>query len=41
LRDGDEIKVAKHVLKYVFEPLELKPENDGSRRSEKLWHLDT
>lgn len=40
LRDGDEIKVAKHVLKYVFEPLELKPENDGSRRSEKLWHLD-
>jgi hypothetical protein len=40
LRDGDEIKVAKHVLKYVFEPLELKPEDDGSRRSEKLWHLE-
>lgn len=40
LRDGDEIKVAKHVLKYVFEPLELKPEDDGSRRSEKLRHLE-
>jgi hypothetical protein len=40
LRDGDEIKVAKHVLKYVFEPLELKPEDDDSRRSEKLLHPD-
>jgi predicted component of type VI protein secretion system len=40
LRDGDEIKVAKHVLKYVFEPLELKPEVDGGRRSEKLRHLE-
>jgi predicted component of type VI protein secretion system len=40
LRDGDEIKVAKHVLKYVFEPLELKPEEDGSHRSEKLRHLE-
>lgn len=40
LRDGDEIKVAKHVLKYVFEPLELKPEDDGSRRSEKLRHIE-
>lgn len=40
LRDGDEIKVAKHMLKYVFEPLVIKPENDGSRRSEKLQHLD-
>lgn len=39
LRDGDEIKVAKHVLKYVFEPLELKPEDHGSRRSKKLRHL--
>lgn len=40
LCDGDEIKVAKHVLKYVFEPLEFKPEGDGSRRSEKLRHLE-
>lgn len=40
LRDGDEITVAKHVLKYVFEPLELKPEEDGSLRSEKRRHLE-
>ncbi|GAO35532.1 signal peptide protein [Sulfuricella sp. T08] len=40
LRDADEIKVAKHVLKYVFEPLDIKPEDDGRRRSEKLRHLD-
>lgn len=40
LRDGDEIKLAKHVLKYVFEPLEIKPEEDVHRRSEKLWHLE-
>ncbi|BAN35596.1 FHA domain-containing protein [Sulfuricella denitrificans skB26] len=40
LRDGDEIKLAKHSLKYVFEPLVIKPENDGSRRSEKLRYLD-
>lgn len=40
LRDGDEIKVAKHVLEYVFEPLELKLEDDGSRRPEKQLHLE-
>jgi pSer/pThr/pTyr-binding forkhead associated (FHA) protein len=40
LRDGDEIKVAKHVLKYVFEPRELKPDDEDSRRSEKLRHLE-
>jgi len=40
LRDGDEIRVAKHVLKYVFEPLEIKPEETGSRSSEKLRHLE-
>jgi hypothetical protein len=40
LRDGDEIKVAKHILKYVFEPLEIKPEEGGRPRSEKLRHLD-
>ena len=41
LRDGDEITVAKHVLKYVFEPLELKPEEGGGRRLEKPQHLDS
>lgn len=42
LRDGDEITVAKHVLKYVFEPLELKPEEGGDRRFEKPPpHLDS
>lgn len=40
LRDGDEIKVAKHVLKYVFEPLEIKPEEEGGRRSERQRHLE-
>lgn len=40
LRDGDEIKVAKHVLKYVFEPLEIKPEEPGNQRPEKLRHLE-
>lgn len=40
LRDGDEIKIAKHVLKYVFEPLELKPDDEVNRRSEKLRHLE-
>jgi hypothetical protein len=40
LRDGDEIKVAKHVLKYVFEPLDLKPDDAGGIRSEKLRHLE-
>lgn len=40
LRDGDEIKIAKHILKYVFEPLEILPEGDGSPRSDKLRHLE-
>jgi pSer/pThr/pTyr-binding forkhead associated (FHA) protein len=40
LQDGDEIKIAKHVLKYVFEPLELKPEDEASRLSERLRHLE-
>lgn len=40
LRDGDEVRIAKHVLKYVFEPLELKPEDEASRLSEKLRHLE-
>lgn len=40
LQDGDEIRIAKHVLKYVFEPLELKPEDEASRLSEKLRHLE-
>lgn len=40
LRDGDEIRIAKHILKYVFEPLELKPEDGGGRRAEKLRRLE-
>lgn len=40
LRDGDEIKIAKHVLKYVFEPIEILPEGDVSHRSDKLRHLE-
>ncbi|HUW50513.1 MAG TPA: FHA domain-containing protein [Sulfuricella sp.] len=40
LRDGDEIKLAKHVLKYVFEPLEIKPEDDVSHVPEKRRHLE-
>lgn len=40
LRDGDEIKIAKHVLKYVFEPLVIKPDDELSKHSEKLRHLE-
>lgn len=40
LRDGDEIKIAKHILKYVFEPVEILPEGDVSHRSDKLRHLE-
>jgi pSer/pThr/pTyr-binding forkhead associated (FHA) protein len=40
LRDGDEIKVAKHMLKYVFESFDLKPDDESSRRSEKRRHLE-
>ncbi|MDD5241461.1 MAG: FHA domain-containing protein [Sulfuricella sp.] len=39
LRDGDEIKLARHVLKYVFEPLEIKPEDDTSV-SDARHHLE-
>lgn len=41
LCDGDEIAVAKHVLKYVFEPLDLKPEENGRRRFERPQRLDS
>ncbi|MCE5180520.1 MAG: FHA domain-containing protein [Betaproteobacteria bacterium] len=40
LHDGDEIGIALHVLKYVFEPLEIKPEASPSRVPEKLRHLE-
>lgn len=40
LRDGDEIRLASHVLKYVFEPMEIKPEGNVSRVPEKLRHLE-
>ncbi len=40
LRDGDEIRIAKHILKYVFEPLELKPDEEAIRRSGKLRHIE-
>lgn len=40
LRDGDEVRIASHVLKYVFEPLEIKPEGNASRVPEKLRHLE-
>lgn len=40
LRDGDEIRLASHVLKYLFEPLEIKPEANPSHVPEKLRHLE-
>ncbi|MCL4469703.1 MAG: FHA domain-containing protein [Sulfuricella sp.] len=40
LRDGDEIRIAKHILKYVFEPIELKPDEEAISRSGKLRHLE-
>lgn len=40
LLDGDEIRIAKHILKYVFEPLELKPDEEAIRRSDKLLHIE-
>ena len=40
LRDGDEIRIAYHTLKYVFEPVELAPSDEMSRRSEKARHLE-
>ncbi|MDD5328541.1 MAG: FHA domain-containing protein [Sulfuricella sp.] len=39
LRDGDEIGIAKYVLKYVFEALDLK-HADAAHRHDKQRHLE-
>lgn len=40
LRDGDEIKIGKYVVKFHYEPIELRPVDESGRRHDKLRHLE-
>lgn len=40
LRDGDEIKIGKFVVKFVYQAIDLKPADEAGRRHDKLRHLE-